>query len=232
MMRATTGQSERETALRSVEAHVVPVTPLMQNCTLFLCRETKEAVIVDPGGDVSLIIEALERTGAEPVAIWLTHGHFDHAGGAPALKRQLDVPILGPHADDAWLTTSIAEQERTFGVFVNGEDFEPDRWLKDGEVLSFGRVRFMVRHCPGHTPGHVLFINEADRIGQFGDVLFAGSIGRTDFPRGDHELLLENIARIILPLPDDFLFIPGHGPASTVGEERRSNPFLQGLSAG
>ncbi len=217
---------------RLTDAHVVPVTPLMQNCTIFLCRATRQAVIVDPGGDVSLIIRTIEQAGAEPIAIWLTHGHFDHAGGAAALKRALAVPILGPHADDAWLTTSIVEQERMFGVFVGGEDFEPDRWLEDGDTLSFGKVHFTVRHCPGHTPGHVLFINEEDRIGQFGDVLFAGSIGRTDFPRGDHQQLLDNIARVILPLPDDFLFIPGHGPTSTIGNERRDNPFLRDLVSG
>ena len=207
--------------------HVLPVTPFAQNCSVLVAPDG-EAVVVDPGGDVPAILRLLTEHHARVQAIWLTHGHFDHVGGAADLKEALGgaVPVLGPHADDAWLVENVAEQAAFFGLGDAGRSITPDRWLKEGDVLKLGEARFTVRHCPGHTPGHVLFIDADHRIGFVGDVLFAGSIGRTDLPGGDHATLLNNIRRKLLSLPDDVRFIPGHGPASTIGRERASNPFL------
>jgi len=207
---------------------IVPVTPLQQNCSILVCPATNEAAVVDPGGDVEMIEQALAEMKARAKAIWLTHGHFDHVGGASELAERLSIPIIGPHRDDQWLLDEVKAQGELFGV-PGGRDVRPDRWLEEGDVVSFGEVEFTVRHCPGHTPGHVLFINEQARLGLFGDVLFKSSIGRTDFPRSDHAALLGCIKEKILPLPDDFAFVPGHGPMSTVGEERRGNAFLKGL---
>ncbi len=209
-------------------AAIVPVTPLMQNCTILVCNITNRAAIVDPGGDVPVILKSLEDLKAEPEAIWLTHGHFDHVGGAADLKERLGVPVLGPHRDDEWLVTNVEAQAEMFGV-PGGHSVTPDRWLGEGDRVTFGEHAFEVWHCPGHTPGHVLFVNRAAGAGLFGDVLFRGSIGRTDFPRSDHGQLMRCIRERILSLPDDFEFIPGHGPPSTIGEERVNNPFLQQL---
>ena len=207
---------------------IIPVTPFAQNCSVLIEPDERRAVIIDPGGDAHLIMQALAEARATPQAIWLTHGHFDHVGGAAQLKEALGVDVLGPHRDDDWLVEHVQEQGAFFGVDA-GRSVTPDRWLSHGEALQIGKAQFKVRHCPGHTPGHVIFVDEAHRIGFFGDVLFRGSIGRTDFPRGDHAQLLASIAERILTLPDDFRFIPGHGPPSTVGEERRSNPYLAEL---
>ncbi len=207
---------------------IVPVTPLQQNCSLLICARTGEAAITDPGGEVEKILQAVAETGARPRAIWLTHGHFDHAGGAAELSQKLSIPVIGPHEDDAWLLEQVAEQGEMFGV-PGGRNVTPDRWLKEGDEVSFGDVHFAVRHCPGHTPGHVIFVHEEAGLGLFGDVLFKGSVGRTDFPRSDPAALLGCIRDRILTLPDDLAFVPGHGPMSTVGEERRGNPFLKGL---
>ncbi len=207
---------------------IVPVTPLQQNCSILRCEKTGKAAIVDPGGDVQQILSALEQMKAEPEVIWLTHGHFDHAGGAAELSEKTGAPVIGPHRDDKWLLDQVADQGALFGV-PGGRDVTPDRWLKEGDEARFGDVAFEVLHCPGHTPGHVLFVNRAANLGLFGDVLFKGAIGRTDFERSDHEALLRNIRDKILPLADDFVFIPGHGEHSTIGAERRSNPFLRGL---
>ncbi len=207
---------------------IVPVTPLQQNCTIIKCAATGKAAICDPGGDVDRILSGVQQMQAAPEAIWLTHGHFDHAGGAAALAERLDIPIIGPHRDDKWLLDQVAAQGELYGV-PGGRDVTPDKWLCDGDRVRIGEVAFDAAHCPGHTPGHVLFIHRGNGVGLFGDVLFKGSIGRTDFERSDHAALLRGIKEKILTLPDDFSFIPGHGEPSTVGEERRKNPFLQGL---
>ena len=209
--------------------HVLPVTPFAQNCSLLIAPDG-EAVVIDPGGDVPGILRLLTELRAKVRAIWLTHGHFDHVGGAAALKEALgSVPVLGPHREDAWLVEHVEEQAAFFGLADAGRSVTPDRWLEEGDVLKLGAATFTVHHCPGHTPGHVLFLDADHRIAFVGDVLFAGSIGRTDFKRlhpSDQETLLANIRDRLLVLPDDVRFIPGHGPASTIGHERRTNPFL------
>ena len=207
--------------------HVLPVTPFAQNCSVLIAPQG-EAVVIDPGGDVPAILRLLTERRARVQEIWLTHGHFDHVGGAADLKEALGgtVPVLGPHRDDAWLVENVEEQAAFFGLADAGRSITPDRWLEEGDVLKLGVARFGVRHCPGHTPGHVVFVDATHRIGFVGDVLFAGSIGRTDFPGGDHATLLASIRDKLLSLPDDFRFVPGHGPASTIGHEKRSNPFL------
>ena len=218
----------KEQTLPPFQIAVVPVTPLQQNCSILVCTKTDQAAIVDPGGDVPEIMAALKKLGAKARAIWLTHGHFDHAGGAMELAAKTGAKIHGPHADDKWLLDQVASQCMLYGV-DGGRDVTPDVWLEEGDTVRFGEVSFDVLQCPGHTPGHVLFLNREAKIGLFGDVLFKGSIGRTDFDRGDHAALLAGIKEKIFPLPDDFAFIPGHGEFSTVGEEKRSNPFLRGL---
>jgi len=204
---------------------VVPVTPFQQNCTLLWCAQTGRGVVVDPGGEVERIDAAIKTCKITVERILLTHGHIDHAGGAGELATRLGVPIEGPHqADEYWLQ-QMAEQGRYFGVRPP-RPFTPNRWLNAGDVIGFGTVNLDVLHCPGHTPGHVVFCNRTAKLAQVGDVLFAGSIGRTDFPGGDYETLIRSITETLLPLGDDITFISGHGPLSTFGEERRNNPFL------
>ena len=205
---------------------IVPVTPLQQNCTLLWCELTRQAAIIDPGGDVDLILAALDQTGAEPTRILLTHGHVDHVGGTAELSRRLDLPIEGPHRDDDFLVRGIPVQCDLFGL-PRVESFATDRWLEHGDRLTLGETEIEVIHCPGHTPGHIVFFSRADRLAQVGDVLFQGSIGRTDFPRGNHRHLLDSIRHRLFPLGDDVRFIPGHGPMSSFGAERRSNPFVR-----
>ena len=211
---------------------IIPVTPLQQNCTLLWEEATKRAVVVDPGGDAPEIMRGIEHLGLKVEALWLTHGHLDHAGGAKALKAALeerqgdDVPLIGPDARDRFLLEGIEESARRFGL-SGLENVLPDRWLAEGETLTLGPLRFDVLHCPGHTPGHVVFVERARRFAILGDVLFRGSVGRTDFPYGDHAALIGAIRAKLLPLGDDIMFLCGHGEGSTLGIERRTNPFLQ-----
>ncbi|HTZ69303.1 MAG TPA: MBL fold metallo-hydrolase [Acetobacteraceae bacterium] len=208
---------------------VVPVTPFTQNCTLLWDETTKEAVIIDAGGDVPRIVEVIEKQGLDVKALWLTHGHLDHAGGVMELRDQLkgrNVEIVGPDRRDAMLLENLQQQGEMFGM-KGMRDVTPDRWLTEGEQVRVGTHVFDVLHCPGHTPGHVVFVNHALKFAQVGDVLFRGSVGRTDFPYGDHAALIGAIKTKLLPLGDDFSFICGHGPNSTIGAERRTNPFVQ-----
>jgi glyoxylase-like metal-dependent hydrolase (beta-lactamase superfamily II) len=206
---------------------MVPVTPFQQNCSIFWDDETKEGMVVDPGGDVPRIMAAVQQTGAQIGKIVLTHGHLDHAGGAVGLREALggSIPIEGPDERDGFLLAGIAEQAAAYGF--EAQNVTPDRWMAEGETLVMGPHRFEVLHCPGHTPGSLVFVNHAAKFIIAGDVLFQGSIGRTDFPYGDHEALIAAIKTKLLVLPDDYAFICGHGPGSTIGAEKGGNPFLQ-----
>ncbi len=209
-----------------LNALIVPVTPFQQNCTVLFDVDTKVGVVVDPGGDVDQILAALTEHGIKAGAIWITHGHIDHAGGAMALKEALDVDIIGPHEDDKPLLANLENQGKRFGVSGDVRDCTPDRFLTEGETVSFGDHRFEVLHCPGHAPGHVVYYNRDAKFAHVGDVLFRGSVGRTDLPGGDHAALIRSIKEKLLPLGDDIGFICGHGPGSRFGDERRGNPFL------
>src|SRR5512135_3613036 len=204
---------------------IVPVTPLQQNCSILVDEQTGKAAVVDPGGDLERIEAALAQTGATLEKIFLTHGHVDHCAASAELRRRSGVPIEGPQREDAFWIAQLPASSARYGLPA-AEAFEPDRWLEDGDTVRFGGVTLEVRHCPGHTPGHVVFFSRADRLAIVGDVLFAGSIGRTDFPRGNHAALIRSIRENLFPLGDDVAFIPGHGPMSTFGEERESNPFV------
>jgi glyoxylase-like metal-dependent hydrolase (beta-lactamase superfamily II) len=206
---------------------IVPVTPFEQNCTIFWCEKTRQAAVIDPGGDVERILKALADEQLTLATILVTHGHIDHAGAVAELAERSGAPIEGPHEEDRFWIEGMPQQSKMFG-FPNVRSFEPDRWLQAGDKVSFGEVELDVLHCPGHTPGHLVFFHPASRLAQVGDVLFQGSIGRTDFPRGDHETLIRSIKEQLFPLGDDVAFIPGHGPMSDFGEERRYNPFLSG----
>lgn len=204
---------------------VHPVTPFQQNCSLAWCETTGQAVLVDPGGDPERLVEAARHQGVTPVKILLTHGHLDHVGAAHVLSEIWDIPILGPHEEDAFLLDNLPEQAEMFG-FPPIPAFHPHAWLRGGDRVEFGEVHLDVLHCPGHTPGHVVFFAPETRLAFVGDVLFRGSIGRTDFPRGNHRDLLNAIRRVLFPLGDDVGFVPGHGPMSTFGHERQTNPFV------
>ena len=204
---------------------IVPVTPFQQNCSILWCDSSNKAAVVDPGGDMELIIAEIDRMGVEPVKILLTHGHLDHVGAATKLSATLKIPIIGPHRDDQFWFDALPEQCKMFG-FPPLESFTPDTWLEHGSKLEVGEAELEVVHCPGHTPGHLVFFDRNQRLAVVGDVLFNGSIGRTDFPRGDHATLIRSIRENLWPLGDDVAFIPGHGAMSTFGDERRSNPFV------
>ncbi|MCJ8519333.1 glyoxylase-like metal-dependent hydrolase (beta-lactamase superfamily II) [Pseudorhizobium tarimense] len=212
-----------------LQAGIVPVTPFQQNCTLLFDEETKKGVVVDPGGDVQSILEVIRKNGLDIVEIWLTHGHIDHAGGADELREALAVPVIGPHEDDLPLLQGLEAQAQMFGVPMAVRNVMPDRFLKEGETVSFGEHVFNVFHCAGHAPGHVIYFNRDASFAHLGDVLFNGSIGRTDLPGGNHDQLLASIRDKVLPLGDEVGFLCGHGPGGRIGDERRTNPFLQGL---
>ncbi|MCB1800459.1 MAG: MBL fold metallo-hydrolase [Gammaproteobacteria bacterium] len=205
----------------------IPVTAFEQNCSLLICEDSAQAALVDPGGEPERLLDAVQQAGVTLQKIFLTHGHFDHIGAAGQIARELSIPIEGPHADDAFLLQTLPQWCEQFG-FPAGEVFVPDRWLQQGEQVRFGEQILDVHHCPGHTPGHVVFAHRDARSALVGDVIFRGSIGRTDFPRGDHATLLRSIRERIWPLGDDVTLFPGHGPTTTVGEERVHNPFVKG----
>ena len=204
---------------------IIPVTPFQQNCTLLWCDETAQAAIVDPGGDVDRILTGIREANVEPTKILLTHGHLDHVGGTAELAERLDLPIEGPHKDDEFWIQSLLTQSRMFGV-AQARPFTTGRWLADGDRVEIGARELEVIHCPGHTPGHIVFFDRQARLAQVGDVLFQGSIGRTDFPRGSYHDLLPSIRQRLFPLGDDIRFISGHGPMSSFGIERQTNPFV------
>ncbi len=204
---------------------VIPVTPFMQNCSVLICETSRRCAVVDPGGDLERIVAATQDADAEVEKILVTHAHIDHAGGVAELAERLEVPVEGPQREDQFWIDALPEQSARFG-FPPARAFVPDRWLEQDDRVSFGDVELAVRHCPGHTPGHVIFFQAQARLAVVGDVLFRGSIGRTDFPRGNHATLIRSIREQLWPLGDDVQFIPGHGPTSTFGEERRSNPFV------
>jgi glyoxylase-like metal-dependent hydrolase (beta-lactamase superfamily II) len=208
-----------------VRAAIIPVTPFQQNCTLLWCEKTKKAAVVDPGGDLDRIRQAIAQSGVIVEKIVLTHGHIDHAGGAAELKEDLGVPIEGPHEADGLLLQQLPEQGRAFGF--EARVVIPDRWLHEGDTVSVGDLTLDVLHCPGHSPGSIVLVSSQQRFALVGDVLFQGSVGRTDLPGGDGRALIRSIKEKLLPLGDDITFICGHGPMSTIGQERQTNPFLQ-----
>ena len=210
---------------------VLPVTPFQQNCSLVICTRTSRAALVDPGGEVDRLLDAVAKSGATLDKLLVTHGHVDHCGGVAEIAERTGVPIEGPHRDDAFWIDQLAGQSTMFGV-PGARPFVPDRWLVGGDTVSVGELVFEVRHCPGHTPGHVVFADRARAIAFVGDVLFHGSIGRTDFPRGDYDTLIRSIVENLWPLGDAVSFVPGHGPMSTFGEERRSNAFVSDAALG
>ncbi len=210
---------------------IVPVTPFMQNCSVLVCERTGQAAAIDPGGDLERIESALRSEGATLEKVFLTHGHIDHCGQAGQFAQRHRVPIEGPQREDRFWIEQLPSQGKMFG-FPLLSAFEPDRWLEDSDTVVFGEQTLEVLHCPGHTPGHVVFFHAPSRLAIVGDVLFQGSIGRTDFPRGDHATLVASITDKLWPLGDDVAFVPGHGPMSTFGEERASNPFVGDLALG
>lgn len=203
---------------------IIPVTAFEQNCSVLWCEETAEAAVVDPGGDIELITRFLGAQNLRLTKILLTHGHVDHAGGAAVLARQFSVPVEGPHQDDDFWLQAMPEKARLYG-FADVEAVTPNRWLHDGDTVSFGKVVLQVIHCPGHTPGHVVFYHSPSHLAFVGDVIFAGSIGRTDFPKGHLPTLLHSIREKLFPLGDEVMFVPGHGPMSDFGTENETNPY-------
>lgn len=221
--------SVTETEGPPIRAVIAPVTPLQQNCTIVWCAKTKKAAVIDPGGEIPRLLGAIEQQGLTLEKIWVTHGHLDHAGGTAELQERTGVPIEGPHPDDSFWIDQIEESGAKWGL-PTARAFKPDRWLGDGDTVQLGETEFEVFHCPGHTPGHIVFFNRKARFAQVGDVLFRGSIGRTDFPRGNFEQLINSITTKLWPLGDDVAFVPGHGPMSTFGAERKSNPYVSDLA--
>jgi hydroxyacylglutathione hydrolase len=207
---------------------IIPVTPFRQNCSLIFNEENMRGAIVDPGGDVLNILKAIEQSDVKVEKILLTHGHIDHAGGAAELRDALGVQIEGPHTDDLFLLQELPERGVTYGM-MDARSMVPDRWLNNGDEVDVAGLKFSILHAPGHSPGSVVFFNDENRFALMGDVLFQGSVGRTDFPYGSHDALMTSIKEKVLPLGDDVAFLPGHGRASQIGIERKTNPFIQGL---
>lgn len=207
-----------------LQAAIIPVTPLQQNCTLLWCTKTMRGAFVDPGGDLPKLKAAAEQADVTIEKILLTHGHIDHCGNAGVLAKELGVPIEGPHEADRFWIDRLAEDGSRYGI--NGQPFEPDRWLSDGDTVTVGELTLGVRHCPGHTPGHVVFHHPESKLAMVGDVLFQGSIGRWDFPMGNHADLIASITGRLWPMGDDTAFVPGHGAISTFGHERATNPLV------
>jgi hydroxyacylglutathione hydrolase len=212
--------------MQNFRAVIIPITPFHQNCTLLWCTKTLRAVVIDPGGELAKVRRAIDETKVAVDKIWLTHGHIDHAGGATELKEKLGVAIEGPHRADKFLLDMVAGSGLKFGMF-DVRNVTPDRWLDEGDSVAIGDLVFEVRHCPGHSPGSIAFVNAGERFAIVGDVLFRGSVGRTDLPGGDGAALIASIKTKLLPLGDDVAFICGHGPGSTIGAERASNPYLR-----
>lgn len=210
-----------------IRAAIVPVTPLQQNCSIVCCVETNKGAFVDPGGDIDLLMDAVEQAGFEIEKILLTHGHADHAGAADELRERLGIPIEGPHIDDQFWIDAIPQDSAKYG-FPGGRAFDSDRWLVGGDSVTVRNVTFGVYHCPGHTPGHVVFHQAESNLAFVGDVLFQGSIGRSDFPKGDQDTLINSIKTQLWPIGDDTAFVPGHGPMSTFGHGREANPYVGG----
>lgn len=212
--------------MTNVRAAIIPVTPFQQNCTLLWCEKTKKAAVIDPGGDLERIRDAIAQSGVTVEKILLTHGHIDHAAGAAELRDELGVTIEGPHEADDFLLQRLPEQGQAYGIPARA--VTPDRWLREGDTVTIGDLTLDVLHCPGHSPGSIVMVSKGERFALVGDVLFQGSVGRVDLPGGDGKALIESIKDKLLPLGDDIAFICGHGPMSTIGQERQTNPFLQG----
>lgn len=213
-----------------MKAAIIPVTPLQQNCSLIWCTRTNKAALIDPGGDLDRLKDGVAKAGVELEKILITHGHLDHCGQAGMLAEELDLPIEGPHEDDRFWIAQLDDDGARWGM--HAKTFEPTRWLEHGDTVSVGDLTLDVIHCPGHTPGHVVFFHEPSRFAVVGDVLFQGSIGRTDFPKGNHQDLIDSITQRLWPLGEDVIFIPGHGPTSTFGQERKTNQFVSDYALG
>ena len=208
-----------------LQYQVIPVTSFQQNCTLLWCDQSNEAVLIDPGGEAERLLAEVNKRNLKLKAIWLTHGHLDHVGATAELKQKQQLPVLGPHIDDQFLLNAIPKQCEMFG-FAPVNSFVPDQWLDEGQTLEIGNESFSILHTPGHTPGHIVLKHSKQKLLWVGDVLFHGAIGRTDFPRGNYDELIKSIKTRLLTLEDEYHFIPGHGPESTIGEEKQHNPFL------
>ncbi len=209
----------------SLQHRQIPVTPFQQNCSLVWCDVTQQAAIIDPGGDLENILNKVEQHQVKVCQIFLTHGHLDHAGGANGLAKQLHIPIIGPHQDDDFWLQGMQQQAESYG-FPGVEVCQPDQWLQDGDSVNIGNESLQVYHCPGHTPGHVIFYHKDSQFAFVGDVLFKGSIGRTDFPKGDFDTLINSITSKLWPLGNTTQFVPGHGEISNFEDERKTNPFV------